>query len=105
MLRPGVLAPCDVAHCKPAARGLLSLVSLLRASLPNATKRNAATRSDYDTAVQLQDCKCPMYNYRNDIGAQVFSPRETQNGVEKTGGARENAEEVKINKTGETRGS
>ena len=32
--------PCDVEHCKPAERGLLSLVSVLRAFLLSAIKRN-----------------------------------------------------------------
>ena len=45
MLRPGA---SSVLHCQPAARGLLSLISLLRAFLLNAIKRNrslACTRS------------------------------------------------------------
>ena len=37
MSRPGA---CDVEHCQPAARGLLSFLSLLRAFLLNAIKRN-----------------------------------------------------------------
>ena len=37
-----VPAPCDVEHCKPAARGLLSFLSLLRAFLLNVIKHNQA---------------------------------------------------------------
>ena len=37
-----VPAPCDVEHCKPAARGLLSFFSLLGAFLLHAIKRNQA---------------------------------------------------------------
>ena len=39
MLRPGA---CDVQHCQPAARGLLSFLSLLRAFWLNVIKRNGA---------------------------------------------------------------
>ena len=41
-----VLAPCDVEHCKPAARGLLSFLSLLRAfslKLINANQKAVVT--------------------------------------------------------------
>ena len=34
-----VPSPCDAKHCKPAARGLLSFLSVLRAFLLNAIKR------------------------------------------------------------------
>ena len=37
-----VPAPCDVKHCRPAARGLLSFLSLLKAFLLNVIQPTQA---------------------------------------------------------------
>ena len=53
-----VLAPCDVEHCKPAARGLLSFLSLLRAFLLNAIKHNQARGGH---PCRPRRCACPLH--------------------------------------------
>ena len=48
-----VPAPCGVKHCKLDAHGLLSFLSLLRAILLNAIKRNQVLQSDVSVVTAI----------------------------------------------------
>ena len=76
-----VPAPCDVQHCKFAARGLLSFLSFLGAFLPNAIKRNQGIKRNrkYRDSPARYNCRSLTRRSRNSSRAVAQHPQRNKN--------------------------